>query len=444
MEMKTTLSASILIFILYFTACTKSENGTDNKDGNLPSLTTTSITNITGISGVGGGNVTSEGTSTVTSRGVCWSTENTPNISESKTSDGAGVGVFISNLTNLNGNTVYFVRAYATNASGTGYGMAVSFKTLGNTPTIVTIDANNISSISANLIGTIKNNLLSTVVTFEYGTTISYGTSKTSSPSTITDTNLVGVTCTLTGLIQNTTYHYRIKAVNSAGTSYSDDKVFTTSLAVTDVEGNIYSTVKIGSQTWMQENLRTTKFNDNNPITLGTDNDIWTNTNNPAFCFYDNEASTYKIIYGALYNWNAVSSGKLCPLGYHIPTDSEWKQLELYLGMSQSDVDKEAWRGSGYVGNKIREASNTYWTNSWTQATNSSGFTALPAGRRNQIGNFQQIGMTVIFWSSTPYYNTTAPYDIIGGWARITNGYDLVYRGGVLTHEGASVRCLKD
>jgi len=96
------------------------------------------------------------------------------------------------------------------------------------------------------------------------------------------------------------------------------------------------------------------------------------------------------------------------------------------------------------VCNKIREVGNAHWTNTWTLGTNSSGFTALPAGLRNQNGNFQDIGTSVRFWSSTPYINTAAPYDIIGGWARTTNGYDIVYRGGNLIHYGTSVRCLKD
>jgi uncharacterized protein (TIGR02145 family) len=444
MKAKTILLVAIPILILSFHTCTKAENGSGNENGKLPTLTTTSITKITGISAVSGGNITLEGSSTVTSRGVCWSTGTSPTTLDSKSSDGAGVGTFVSNLSNLNGNTTYFVRAYATNATGSGYGMAFSFKTLGNVPTVATMDATNINATGAKLIGTIQNNLLSTVVTFEYGTTTSYGTSVTASPSPVTDTNKVAVTFNLTGLTVNTSYHYRIKAVNSAGISYGDDKVFTTTPTATDTDGNTYNTIKIGDQIWMQENLKTSKFNDNSSITLIADNTAWTNTTGAGFCFYNNDASTYKATYGALYNWYAVSSGKLCPLGYHMPTDAEWKQLELYLGMSQSDVDKEAWRASGGVGNKIREVGNAHWTNTWTLGTNSSGFTALPAGLRNQNGNFQDIGTSVRFWSSTPYINTAAPYDIIGGWARTTNGYDIVYRGGNLIHYGTSVRCLKD
>jgi len=444
MKVKTVFFAAIPIIILSFHTCTKDENGNGSGNGKLSTLTTTTITNITGISAVSGGNITLEGSSTVTARGICWSTGNTPTISDSKSSDGAGVGTFVSSLTNLNGNTTYFVRAYATNSTGSGYGMAVSFKTLGNVPAVTTMDAININATGAKLNGTIKNNLLSPVVTFEYGTTTSYGNSVTASPSPVTDTNKIAVTYILTGLTVNTVYHFRIKAVNSAGTSYGDDKVFTTTLSITDVDGNTYNTIKIGDQTWMQENLKTTKFNDNTSITLITDNTVWTNTTGAGFCFYNNDASAYKATYGALYNWYAVSSGKLCPIGYHMPTDAEWKQLELYLGMSQSDVDKETWRASGGVGNKIREVGNAHWINTWTLGTNSSGFTALPAGMRNQDGNFQDIGLSVRFWSSTPYINTYAPYDIIGGWARTTNGSDMVYRGGNLIHYGTSVRCVKD
>src|SRR5674476_633708 len=101
---------------------------------------------------------------------------------------------------------------------------------------------------------------------------------------------------------------------------------------VTDIEGNVYHTVKIGTQTWMVENLKTTKYKDGTAIPLVTDNKVWINLPTPAYCWYDNDATTYKNTYGALYNWYAVNTGKLAPTGWHIPTDAEWTTLQNYVG----------------------------------------------------------------------------------------------------------------
>src|SRR5664279_5025800 len=125
------ISGVILLILSIFLihSCKKKEE--------VPVITTTAVSNITATSG---GNITNEGSSTVISRGVCWSTGTTPTIDDSKTSDGAGAGSFTSNIAGLNGGAVYYVRAYATNSVGTGYGMTLSFTTLGQSP-VPTISA---------------------------------------------------------------------------------------------------------------------------------------------------------------------------------------------------------------------------------------------------------------------------------------------------------------
>lgn len=198
-----------------------------NKD-QMPILTTTAISNLTATTATGGGNITDEGSSTVISRGICWSTGTSPSIADSKTSDGAGVGSYVSNMTGLNGKSTYYVRAYATNSAGTGYGMAISFTTFGQTPTPTVSNATDISVTSARLNGSVNANYLSTIVSFEYGMTTNYGITVAATQSPITGNTNTNINADISGLTLSTTYHYRIKAVNSLGTSYSDDIAFTT------------------------------------------------------------------------------------------------------------------------------------------------------------------------------------------------------------------------
>jgi uncharacterized protein (TIGR02145 family) len=210
---------SLFIFTVIIHSCKKEA---------VPTLTTSAISNITGTTATSGGAITSEGSGTIIARGVCWSTAITPTIADIKTQDGAGAGTYTSNISGLNGGTVYFVRAYATNSSGTGYGMALSFSTLGQIPTATTNLATNVTITSAVLNGIINANYLSTIVTFDYGTTISYGQTITGDQSPVNSNINTTITANLTGLAVGTPYHFRIKTVNSLGTTYGDDMSFTT------------------------------------------------------------------------------------------------------------------------------------------------------------------------------------------------------------------------
>ena len=115
---------------------------------------------------------------------------------------------------------------------------------------------------------------------------------------------------------------------------------------VTDIEGNVYNVVTIGTQVWMAENLKTTRFNDNSSIPQVTVTADWIVLTTPAYCWMLNDEVTYKDLYGALYNWFAVNSGKLCPTGWHVPSDAEFMTLEEALGMSPDTVKIWDWRGS--------------------------------------------------------------------------------------------------
>jgi uncharacterized protein (TIGR02145 family) len=219
---KLSLTIIIIISMTVLIECQK------EKKAIIPILTTTTGSNITPTSATSGGNITDDGGATVTSRGICWSTGTTPTIADSKTSDGEGAGSFSSNITGLSAGTIYYVRAYATNRVGTAYGMAVSFTTLGQSPVPTVATPTNINTTSATLIGSVNANYLSTEVTFEYGLTTSYGIAITPTQSPVTGNTNTTVSSNITSLLAGTIYHFRLKAVNSLGTTYSDDITFKT------------------------------------------------------------------------------------------------------------------------------------------------------------------------------------------------------------------------
>ena len=159
--------------------------------------------------------------------------------------------------------------------------------------------------------------------------------------------------------------------------------------AVTDMDGNIYHTVSIGSQVWMVENLKTTKYRDGSNVPLVSNDIEWMRLTTPGYCWFDNDPATYKGTYGALYNWHAVNTGKLCPTGWHIPSDAEWMTLMNYLG------------GMSVAGGKLKETGTAHWDSPNTGATNETGFTALAGGCRGIDGYFILIEQRGAWWSVT-------------------------------------------
>ncbi len=296
----------------------------------IPAVTTSGTTSITSTSAKSGGIITDDGGAGITSRGVCWNSNGNPTIANQRTSDGTGTGSFNSNLTLLKPNTYYYLRAYATNNAGTGYGNEIGFATLD----------------------------------------INRGT-------------------------------------------------------VDDIDGNTYKTVTIGTQVWMAENLKTTRYNDNTVIPSVTDNIAWDHLITPGFCWYNNDASTYKSDYGALYNWYTIATGKLCPSGWHVPTDLQWSEMAEYLG------------GETLAGDKLKEEGEAHWNILNSGATNESGFTALPGGSRVD-GSFVYIGTSGAWWSATAY-------DAENAWCReLDNSIDELLEGYLGKSLGFSVRCIQD
>jgi uncharacterized protein (TIGR02145 family) len=195
--------------------------------------------------------------------------------------------------------------------------------------------------------------------------------------------------------------------------------------SVSDIDGNVYKIVTIGSQTWMAENLKTTKLYDGMSIPNKTIVSFWPNFTTFAYCWYDNDTIVNKNVYGALYNWYTVLTGKLCPQGWHIPSEEEWTTLSTYLG------------GLNSAGGKLKEIGTTHWNSPNSDATNETGFTALPGGLIYNGGSFTQIGYEAIWWSSTESVNSTAWY-----W-QVNNDFNL--QNGKYPEEGGfSIRCIKN
>jgi len=240
-------------------------------------------------------------------------------------------------------------------------------------------------------------------------------------------------TSNVTGLDPATTYYLRAYATNGPGTSYGEELTFSTRVA--DADGNLYNTVKIGNQVWMVENLKTTKYNDNTTIPLVTDNTEWTTLTTAAYSWADNNEAQYKDLYGAFYNWYAVETGKLCPSGWHVPTDADFKTMEMSLGMTQTQADATEWRGTDQ-GKKMKNT--TGWV-SGGNGTNTSGFTAMPSGYKYyETGTTNDLGKLCYWWTSSSTSSDIAAY------RRLDGNNDAVYRNGTYKRAGKAVRCVKD
>jgi uncharacterized protein (TIGR02145 family) len=195
---------------------------------------------------------------------------------------------------------------------------------------------------------------------------------------------------------------------------------------VTDIDGNVYQTIKIGDQWWMAENLKVTHYRNGDPIPNVTDAGVWSGLDTGACCNYNNEEGNVPV-YGRLYNWYTVNDGRnIAPEGWHVPSDGEWQIMADYLG------------GDAVAGGKMKETGTTHWVSPNTGATNESGFTALPGGFRNMSGAFYVMTYSAYFWSSTEYTSGRAWYrSLIYDLAGLSRDYSS-------RTSGFSVRCVRD
>lgn len=407
-----------------------------------PALSATStVTDITGATAASGGNITSDGGASVTARGVCWSISANPTIADSKTTNGSGTGSFNSSITGLTAGTLYYVRSYATNSTGTSYGAQVSFTTASLVVPVLdaTTAASSVANTTASSGGNITNDGGATVTA--RGVCWSVSANPTIADSKTTDGTGTGTfTSAITGLSAGTFYYVRSYATNSIGTSYGAQISFTTT------SGTPLPSVTIGTQIWTNANLDIATYSDGTPIPEVTDGNAWTELTTGAWCYYANSTAN-GIVYGRLYNWYAVAGiydaasaadpllrKKLAPTGWHIPSSTEWSTLRSYLEMQVTGPEQGA-------GGFMKEVGLAHWLTPNTAATNSSNFTALPGGRRvvglGFNGVFEKITMQTFWWTSTESGGMMNSYNIL------YNGYALQPSVGLGTC-GYSVRCIKD
>jgi len=397
----------------------------------LVTLTTTEITQLTSNSAVTGGQITANGGSTVSQRGVCWSTSTNPTIAlTTKTTDGSGSGLFSSSLTQLTPATTYYVRAYATNAVGTAYGNEISFTTLVALPTLTTIDATSITSTTASSGGNITNDGGGAII----ARGILWGTNTnptlTSNIGITTEgASMSSFTSNLTGLNPGTTYYVRAYATNSAGTGYGNQITFDSTVPC--IPNNSTLVIDVMSPTgkiWMDRNLG---------------------------ALQQASSSSDLLAYGYLYQWGRGTDGHQCRNSVTTTTLSSSDQPnhgDFISGTSdwRNPQNNNLWQGVNGINNPCpsgyRLPTQTEWNNerlSWSQNTHVGAFNSplkLPfTGRR--VDDTLYGYDAGFYWSSTvgsTLSGTRSQFLSLGGQSQYTNMYEQ------FRSNGYSVRCIKN
>jgi len=401
------------------------------------------------------------GNTSITARGICWGTKPSPTIGDNKTTDGSGAGNFTTRINGLDPSTDYFFRAYAAIGDTIIYAIYYNGHLFELYPRVHTSVVSALTPTTAIVWGGFHTD-------WEHPVSARGVCWSTTPKPTITDHHssewvptigFNGFKCSISGLAINTTYYLRAYATSIAGPHYGDQISFATEQlngpVISDSDGNIYHTVTIGTQVWMAENLKTSRYRNGDLIPNVTDGDEWIKLQSGAWSNYEDSIHAqfydYSLIIGKFYNWYAVNDSRnIAPTGWHVPSDSEWTTLINYLKNNGSqDVSKSM-------------AARSHWSSTNRELTdlannNSSGFTALPAGYRvahnfivdrsgavtyYDYGSFYGIGSSANWWSSSESngnvsslilslsYGISKAYPTLG-----TNTYKM---------DGFSVRCIKD
>lgn len=388
----------VAIFTIFFSSCKKSDPVVPVIETTIPVINTVSITKLTPASAEVNAEIISDGGEAITSAGICWVVGVEPNIYSNLVPATVKSGAYSATVNNLQQKTAYYFRAYATNKNGTAYGESVYFYDESViTPVKAFVAARlatKVTMTTATITAVLVPMQADTKASFEYQKNSESTWKKFDLSLALEGKNLkdsIKLSLDLSDLTSNTGYSFRIKASNSAGEVTSESS-FTT-YAVADLDGNLYHGVQIGDQIWLQENLRTTKYANGDPIANVTDPVAWGKLTTAAYCWYNNDPEIGKV-YGGLYNFYVGADNRKLIKGWHVPTDEEWNTLNVYLGGS---TNANGWQ--------MKEVGTTHWLETNMEVTNSSGFTALPNGyfRRYTTNDWTFTGLRELasFWSSS-------------------------------------------
>jgi uncharacterized protein (TIGR02145 family) len=446
----------ILFFLVSFYSCQKIEKITGKVK--IPTVTTSPVTEYDWEVAKANGIVVNDGGAPIQQRGICVTLDagvfadiyNTPQTTTSRkwtvNCDSSGLGNFSCKI-NIQWPgaahsilAVHYIKAYAVNKAGVAYGEVVSFTPKSKPPTAPAISLINYTTSTISIKINIQNIVGTGIDVDETG--LCWGIMPKPvfedlhlKSDLVPSSGGLLFTGNIQNLLPNTKYFIRGYLKNESGIAYSEEISITTWKGqVTDASNNIYQVITIGTQDWIASNLATLKFSDGTAIPVVTDNLQWPSLTTSASCDYNGQSSN-----GKLYNYySAVDSRKLCPTGWHVPADNEWKTLEMNLGMSQSQADATGSRGTDEGGKLKSTDIGTYWIYSNTGATNASGFSAYGAGYRYDNGIFSSYGLSGNFWTSTES-------DAGNAWCRyLTNTSAQISRISLSKKFGMSVRCVKD
>ena len=369
------------------------------------------------------GKITSDGGEEVVAYGFCLSEHSNPSINDTKREvKGSANGIFSNTFSNLHGGRTYYVRAYATNLEGVGYGEIIEVETSYKImPKILAIKSDSITLNEAKISSRINPQGKKTDVFILFGTSAN-SLNQEISLGSYQDNQEIDLSYELKNLTPMTRYHYCFKAKSDNGTVVSEVAIFET-YAARDIDGNMYRGVKIGNQIWITENLKTTRFLNGDPIPEVKDQDEWNKMKTPARCYYNNDPANGEI-YGSLYNWYVGSDPRGLLEGWRVPTNQESRNTSSFLG------------GQDFAGGKMKSVSSL-WKQPNIGATNESGFSALPGGARE--ATFNHLSLSAVFWNSDPF-----PISGIGESFAINNNHAIIFYGGSSMFKGLSLRLIKN
>ena len=428
---------------------------------NPPLITTAEIIEITSSTATGGGTVINNGGTDITSRGLVWHTEELPTLDNNTgyTIDSSGLGVFVSELTDLTPGTLYYVRAYATNTSGNGYGNQLEFTTLTVTPNSYNLNLNVSPTGSGEATG---------AGDYEEGAEVVINATANEGFEFVNwtsgeDTISTNASFTYTMPASDVTLNANFREISEPNL---DGQPCPGMPTVTDIDGNVYNTVLIGEQCWIRENLKVTQYNNGTPIITGLSNEDWLTTTEGAYAIYPytggnfdnppfegiNSDEDMLAIYGGLYNWYAVTNNYgLCPTGWRVPAKSDFDEIIEYAWEEYGINNEPMGQGLGMklksrrqVDSPLGEPWDTNEHPRWNShssryGTDDFNFSAIPAGVRGGSGNYGAIGTSNYIWSTTEFNDENAWAGALGH----VFGDDLNFGATYKKWYGYSVRCIE-